>query len=189
MNEELSPEARHKLADIVPRLAVIIGAEDQGQILRMISRKKVHGGKQKSVGMAYERGRAEISSRKCVCFVLGVEIVYDRADRRAATCQTNAAFFALGRNVKFVFRLIGESDDITFGFVGRFPMNEISFSALTVINIVVGFTAGKPFKVDRIRLRYDAANINITDLRQKRTIRRVTPSRCAFHKYNHSFLR
>ena len=155
----------------------------------MISRKKVHGCKQKAVGMAHERGRAEVSSRKCVRFVLWMEIVYDCTDRSTATRQTNTALFAFGSHVKFVFRLIGEPDDITFGCFGRSPKDKIAFSALAVINVVVGFAAGEPFEVDRMRLRYDTANINITDLRQKRTIRRVTPSRCAFHKYNHSFPR
>ena len=177
MNEELSPKAGHELADVMPCLTVVIGTEDQCQILRMISRKKVHRREQEAVGMANERGRTEISAGKCVRLVIGVQIIDDRADRCAATSKTNTALFALGGHIKFVFRLIGKSCDVTFGFLCRCPKDEFAFFALTIVNIVRGFTAGQPLKMDRIRLRYDTANINISDLRQKRTVRTVTPCR------------
>ena len=142
MNEHFPPEAGHKLAYVVPSLAVIVGTEDQGQILRMLARKKVHGREQKAVGMANERGRAEKSARKSVCFILGVQIIDDRSDRLAATGKTRTAFFTVGNDVKFIFRLIGKSRNITFCLIGRRPMNKISFAALTVINIVAGIADG-----------------------------------------------
>ena len=181
VNEHFSPEAGHKLADVVPGLSIVVGAEDQGQVLRMIACEKVHGSKQKAVGMANERGRAEKSARKRIRFVLGMEIIDDRSDRRAATRKTDAAFPISGTDVKFVFLSVGKSRNIALGLIGRCPMNEIAISALAVTDIVAGFTDRQPFKMNFFRLRYDTANINIAHLCQKGSVRSVAPGGIAFH--------
>jgi hypothetical protein len=96
----------------MPGLAVVVGAEDECEILRVLTGENVHRSQQMTVGMADEGGRAECATREGVAGVIGMEVVDNCAYRFRTTSETDAALFLSRLYEKYVVGVVLKSRDI-----------------------------------------------------------------------------
>ena len=181
MDEHLSPEAGHQLADVMPALAFVIRTENKSQILRMRRGVEIHGRKKIAVRVPNERGGAEITARKGVGLVVGMQIVDDSSNRFAASRQAHTALFFACRYVELIIGVRRKALYVVIRFCGRSHKGEGFLATLAEENRVGVLAAGKPFKVDAVSLGGDLTNIRLSDLNQIRAVGRIAPGVGSFH--------
>jgi hypothetical protein len=138
--------------------------------------------------MAYHRGGCEVSAREGICKIIGMQIIYYSADNLAAPCEANSAFFVTGSYVKLIIRIGSKIGYIAMIVFGISHVYKLTLTALTAEYRVYRVTFGKPFKMYSRFIRYYAAHVYVTNLREGWSVWVIAPVVVALHNILRSFI-
>ena len=185
LQKQLAPETGEQLTLIVPGLAVVVRAENERQVLRVVARKKIHRRQQSAVGQTQKRGTAKKAAGKAIGVVLGMQIVDRRAERRPAAGKAGAALFAVRLDEKGILGARFQPRDAKGRFC-RFADRLRRFAAPRTADRIGRSACGQPKEGDAVRVGHDAADVDVAHLKERRTVGRIAPRLMCFHR-NSSF--